>query len=113
MVLSRMHENGVLHGDFRPSNVLYSPKGPVIIDFSHSEADHVCPPGSPCPELEFAKVRLNLKDTDTMNTVAMTIGDLYALSHRLTAGFRIAKFRGMAGTTASLVSAMAAFSLIS
>jgi serine/threonine protein kinase len=113
MVLSRVHANGVLHGDFRPLNVLYGPKGPVLIDFSHSSADHVCPSDSPCPELEFAKSQLDLKDIDTANTRTLTTVNFYALLRSLTAGFRIAKCRGMARTIASVVSAMAAFSLIS
>jgi serine/threonine protein kinase len=113
MVLSRVHANGVLHGDFRPLNVLYGRRGPVLIDFSHSSADHVCPSDSPCPELEFAKTQLNLKDADTVNTGALTTVNLYALLRSSTAGFRVAKHRGMARTIASVISAMAAVSLIS
>jgi serine/threonine protein kinase len=113
MVLSRVHAKGVLHGDFRPLNVLYSPRGPVLIDFSHSSADHVCPSGSPCPELEFAKSQLDLKDTDIVNTGALTIVNFCALSRSLTARIQIGQCRGMVRTIASVVSAMAAFFLIS
>jgi serine/threonine protein kinase len=113
MVLSRVHANGVLHGDFRPLNVLYGRRGPVLIDFSHGSADHMCPSDSPCPELEFAKSQLNLKDTDTVNTGALTTVNLYALLRSLTAVFWIPKCRSMARTIANVISAMAALSLIS
>jgi serine/threonine protein kinase len=113
MVLFRVHENGVLHGDFRPLNVLYSPRGPVLIDFSHSRADHLCPSGSACPELEFAKSQLSLKNADTVNTGALTTVDFYALFRSLPAGFRIAQCRGMVHTVVCIVGTLVAFSLIS
>jgi serine/threonine protein kinase len=113
LVLSRVHAKGVLHGDFRPLNVLYSPRGPVLIDFSHSSADHVCPSGSPCPELEFAKSQLELKNTDIENMGSLTIVNVYALLRSLPAGIRIGQCRGMARAIVTVVSAMAALSLIS
>jgi serine/threonine protein kinase len=112
MVLSRVHATGVLHGDFRPLNVLYSPGGPILIDFSHSSADHVCPSGSPCPELESAKSQLNLTNSDIVNTRALNVVNFYALLRPLTAGIRIAKCHGMPRMIAGVVGAMAALSLI-
>ncbi|KAH9940257.1 hypothetical protein B0H21DRAFT_677837, partial [Amylocystis lapponica] len=38
----RLHDAGVLHGDFREANVVFTPKGtPCIIDFDRAQA-HTC-----------------------------------------------------------------------
>jgi serine/threonine protein kinase len=53
--LVNVHQNGVLHGDFVPRNVVSKGEQPVIVDFSHAQLNHKCPGRLLCKELVMAE----------------------------------------------------------
>jgi serine/threonine protein kinase len=53
--LKMIHKAGVKHGDFEARNVVRGLRGPIIIDFSHSNYDHDCSGPDTCEELMEAR----------------------------------------------------------
>jgi hypothetical protein len=90
MLLANMHAHGVLHGDFRPANVLNGPRGFVLIDFSHSDVGHICPHDSPCWELQSVQSQLNLNDDNLQNKWIWIMFKWRTLRYRLFTRFLLA-----------------------
>jgi serine/threonine protein kinase len=113
MLLANMHTHGVLHGDFRPANVLNGPRGFVLIDFSHSDVGHVCPRDSPCWELQNVQSQLNLEDDDLQNKWTWIIFRWRTLRHRLSTRFLPGQSDQITGMSYVLAIGAIIFSLLS
>jgi serine/threonine protein kinase len=60
-VLVRVHDEGVLHGDFSSRNVVVDHGGhPFLLDFSHADGGHKCAGVGYCQELKDAVRQLCL-----------------------------------------------------
>jgi serine/threonine protein kinase len=112
-MLTNMHACGVLHGDFRPPNVLFGPRGPVLIDFSHSKLAHICPPDGSCWELRDAQHQLKLADNDLDRKGAYVASQFRAFFHHLSAGLLVRNGGRVVGATRALLAVATVLSLIS
>jgi len=112
-MLTNMHACGVLHGDFRPPNVLFGPRGPVLIDFSHSKLAHICPPDGSCWELGDAQHQLKLADEDLKRKGSCVAFAFRAFFHRLSAGLLVRNGGRAVDATRALLAVATVFSLIS
>jgi tRNA A-37 threonylcarbamoyl transferase component Bud32 len=110
MIVANIHANGVLHGDLRPANVLCGSRGIVLIDFSHSDTNHVCPQDMPCWELESVRSQLDLKDEELGSKWTWIAFEWQMLRRRLLIRSLIGQHRR---TTAMLTGAVVVFPLIS
>jgi serine/threonine protein kinase len=108
-----MHKCGVLHGDFRPPNVLYGPGGPILIDFSHSTLAHICPPDGSCWELRDAQHQLKLADNDLEGKGAYVASQFRAFFHHLSAGLFVRNGERAVDATRAVLAVATVFSLIS
>jgi serine/threonine protein kinase len=113
MMLANMHRCGILHGDFRPPNVLYGPRGPILIDFSHSKSAHICPPDGSCLELRDAQHQLKLADDDLKRKGSCVAFAFRAFFRRLPAGLLVRNGGRAVDATKAILAVATAFSLIS
>jgi len=113
MILARLHTCGILHGDFRPANVLYGPRGPILIDFGHSEFAHVCPPDGSCMELRNAQIQLQLTAADLDRKRAWVAFELQRILYRLGTGRLVRNGLQAIGVTVALVAIATIISLMS
>ncbi|OCB87163.1 hypothetical protein A7U60_g5678 [Sanghuangporus baumii] len=59
-ILLMIHQQGVMHNDFSPMNILWSKSGVQLIDFSVAIIEHECAGLESCPELISSATELRL-----------------------------------------------------
>jgi hypothetical protein len=59
-ILVTLHSVGLVHGDIAARNVILSPRGLLLLDFSSSSMGHHCAGEKSCYELRFAHSLLQL-----------------------------------------------------
>ncbi|KAF9034147.1 hypothetical protein BDP27DRAFT_1435841 [Rhodocollybia butyracea] len=64
-IIRSLHAIGVRHGDFQPRNLVEDGDGMIrVIDFEHSELDHICH-GKVCSEVAITRKNLGLRVDDS------------------------------------------------